>query len=136
MGEASLKSVLSWLAELPFASDDGNKFLIVRLSLSEYLENNSSSIADVIIMGRGTKSGFLREREISNGKIDLFQGKSTSRGGYKGDRAVHFADRVTLQLHPLQVYKEGSSSRRQTWAVAVYFPKNIQRIAENFLVEV
>ncbi len=119
---------------------DNQAFTAVLIVLDAFLADQPQATCTVFQMS----SGQVRERSVnSDGEIiNLFQGEAPvhprERRGevYPGDRAIRGADRVTLQIHTLDL-QEGSGAQARVVAsdvpvVAVWIAPEV---AEDVIVQ-
>lgn len=116
---------------------DSQRNTALLLRLSKVLENNPSESCTVYQMSGGNK----RLRAVgSDGEIrNLYQGEApvrplAQRGTiYPGDQAIRVGDRVTIQIHYLDLRDEdGTIVSPDTYVISVYLP---QRLADTYVVQ-
>jgi hypothetical protein len=136
VGRIKVSDLLGALAVFPFSADDVKRFTAIRIAVETFSERFSACEFRLVIMGRGQKRDLWRKRTIKDGYLDLFQGRSDGRGGYQGDARVNFPDSVTVQVHPIEILPASEDFQNKSYAIAVHFSPNLQRIANSILVEV
>jgi hypothetical protein len=113
-------------------------FDLFKLLLERLLESGEVNSIDIFNM----RSFEIAKRSYSDGRINPFQGRSpsnttdTSALTYGGDQSFHFEDRVTVQIHFLEVHestdlKSRIVSRECPW-LCFYVPKDLSK---NFIFE-
>jgi hypothetical protein len=119
------------------ASFDAKRFTGLLLQLKRALERDPNELCQVFLMSGGQ----VRKRELSeDGRIkNLFQGENPveprSRRGsiYPGDRNIHAANRVTIQIHMLTLTDANDRPlATQVPVVAVWVPS---RLAAGWIVQ-
>jgi hypothetical protein len=92
------------LVEVTMVEEDHSAFLGLLLSIDSYLSQGADPGAVLYRMS----SGAPRERALSGDSTrikSLFQGRSRDRS-YAGDRSVHDDDRLTVQIHIVNVQSD------------------------------
>ncbi len=91
------------------------------------MEQNPGEFCDIYLIDKGT----ARKRTISNsiGKLNLFQGRdpSTEPGKYPGDRKIKVDDKLTIQIHKLNLHVE--AERRDisnVSVIAIWVPQKMK----------
>jgi len=116
---------------------DSQRNTALLLRLSKVLDNNPSESCAVYQMSGGNK----RLRAVgSDGEIrNLYQGEApvrplAQRGTiYPGDQAIRVGDRLTIQIHFLDLRDEdGTIVSPDTYVISVYLP---QRLADTYVVQ-
>lgn len=116
---------------------DSQRNTALLLRLSKVLENSPGESCAVYQMSGGNK----RLRAVgSDGEIrNLYQGEApvrplAQRGTiYPGDQAIRVGDRVTIQIHYLDLRDEdGTIVSPDTYVISVFLP---QRLAETYVVQ-
>lgn len=126
--DISLARVVSELI-VPFrvtSAGDTNNLIGVMLQLSQALEVDPNEVCTIYHMS----PGFPRQRATDgDGKInELFQGPTRLVGGgysYPGDAAFHDDDRVTVQVHALDLRQGGDFVARQVPVIAIWLPRRM-----------
>ena len=131
----SLRRILDdLLVPLQFIHRDAPEFSGLQLAIQWYLMQNPDATASFYRMAnyRGRlRGGGKRRRQINgDGRIrELFQGEAPVeprrlRGSvYPGDRQIHSAETVTVQLHDLDLTgAQGQLLRGHVPAIAVWLP--------------
>ena len=138
-GTVSLQAAMENLL-VPFrvtGATDSQRNTALLLQLSKVLEDNPDETCAVYQMSAGHKRlrGVGDEGEIKN----LYQGEApvrplAQRGTiYPGDQAIKDGDRVTVQIHYLDLRDDGDSIiSPDTYVLAVYLPR---RLAESYVVQ-
>ena len=115
---------------IPASSDSLNNTGLV-LQLSGALENNPDELCSVYRMSSGNsrRRGVDEDGSITN----LFQGAAPvyprERRGevYPGDREFHDPDRVTIQIHILNLTQREEVIKRNVPVIAVWVPERLAR---------
>ena len=135
----SLQSVMENLL-VPFrltGATDSQRNTALLLQLSKVLENNPEETCRVYQMSAGQKRlrGIGNDGEIKN----LYQGEApvrplAQRGTvYPGDQAIKDGDRITVQIHYLDLRDDADRIvSPDTYVISVYLPG---RLAENYVVQ-
>lgn len=133
----SLKDVVELLAALPVV-DERNSLMATGLlvQLEHVLEQNPSEECNVYSMRSSDRT--VRGLRAHDTISQLFQGespatKTTPRGEvYPGDRSIRGDDRVSVQLHSIDIEQEGSLIAADVPVVAVWVPA---RLATGWFVQ-
>ena len=110
---------------------DSQRYTAMLLLLSYALESNSSELCNVYQMSRGTE----RSRSIDeNGEVrQLFQGaapvspKEQQGEIYPGDRDIRETERVSVQIHTLNLRMNDDFVANNVPVIAVWIPNRIGR---------
>ncbi len=97
------------------------------LQVGHYLKQNPDELCDIYLIDKGD----LRKRTISKsiGKLNLFQGRdpSTAPGRYPGDRKIKADDKLTIQIHQLNLHIETKEREIENVPViAIWVPKKME----------
>ncbi|BDA71706.1 hypothetical protein CAL7716_058720 [Calothrix sp. PCC 7716] len=85
--------------------NDSQRLTGLMLQVQSYLEENPDELCDIYLMDKGRK----RLRSVKNmSRLNLFQGRADSDvwDKYPGDRQIMIKDRLTIQIHKLNVESE------------------------------
>jgi hypothetical protein len=122
-----LKLVLEELLTLyrVTAPTDSSVYTTLLLILREHLERKQDAVCDVYWMSAG--SSRLRSVDTNGAILNLFQGAHPNKEGkiYRGDRAIHAEDRVTIQIHNLTVVKGDTELAANVPTLAIWTPNEI-----------
>ena len=104
--------------------DDALDHLNAMMQIREELDRNPDATCDVYLMGGGER----RERATrSSGEVENpFQGANPGNG-YPGDRRIRSDDRVTLQIHHLDLTKAKAPLASDVRLVAIGVPVKLRR---------
>jgi len=124
----SLSQVVSDLI-VPFrvtGAADTRELIGVMLQISKALEENGSEECVIYEVS----PGFSRYRAIDeNGKInELFQGATRLASGgysYPGDAAIRDDDKVTVQIHRIDLRRDGVVVAERVPVIAVWMPRRL-----------
>jgi hypothetical protein len=96
------------LVPLTWTGDDLLDHLHILLQIERMLETDQAAICDIYQMSPSAERsrGLDKNGEIKN----LMQG-SNERSGYPGDRAIRCESNVTIQIHRLELTKEGAKGK-------------------------
>lgn len=115
-------------------ASDTNELIGVMLQLSHALDANSDEPSTIYHMSPESS----RERATnSDGRInELFQGPTRTSGGgysYPGDRAFHDQNRVTIQVHHLNLRQGANVVAERVPVIALWIPRRmaLSWIAQN-----
>ena len=126
--------VIQFVSGLVFSGRDSGNIFSALLAIEENTLDLENDLALVVLMAQGSDKTFRRVRSLP---IDLFQGKSAGRGEYVGDRKVLAGNRVTLQIHLLDLIESVNSKnppiRRDATTIALHLPTKIHDWAKNIL---
>ena len=122
-----------FLTQLRFSRlSDAQSFLAMTVAIGSYLSETPDANAAVYLMSEGR----VRQRAVSEEGViqQLFQGKEPvnpphARGSiYPGDRFYHEPDRVTVQIHFLQLTTEASQplTPEPVFNVAIRLPRQFR----------
>jgi hypothetical protein len=109
---------------------DSQEITGLMLQVQHYLENNPDELCEVYLMDKGR----VRQRTISDtnkGKLDssrFFQGKADSLdiGKYPGDRKIKIDNKLTIQIHKLNLHVEAENRDISNVSViAIWVPKKM-----------
>lgn len=106
---------------------DSQRFTGFMLQVQRYLEQNPSELCEIYLIDRNTP----RKRTISNsiGKLNLFQGRdpSTEPGKYPGDRKIKMDDKLTIQIHKLNLHVEAEGRDiLNVSVIAIWVPQKME----------
>jgi hypothetical protein len=126
--------VIQFVSGLVFSGRDSGNIFSALLAIEENTLDLENDLALVVLMAQGSDKTFRRVRSLP---IDLFQGKSDGRGEYVGDKKVLAGNRVTLQIHLLDLIESVNSKnppiRRDATTIALHLPTKIHDWAKNIL---
>jgi len=107
--------------------DDSEGFTTLQSIIHSYFEQNSDSSAIVYLM----KKNEIRERRLNNNNDEiqqLFQGKNPRTGQiiYPGDSLIRDEERVTIQIHRLNLVNRNTSEIfEDIYTIAVWTPEEV-----------
>ncbi|HBK21788.1 MAG TPA: alpha-1,4 polygalactosaminidase [Planktothrix sp. UBA10369] len=106
---------------------DSERFTGLMLQVQHYLEQNPGELCDIYLIDKGKQ----RKRTISNsiGKLKLFQGRapSTEPEKYPGDRKIMVEDKLTIQIHKLNLHIEAEGQDIPNVSViAIWVPQKME----------
>ncbi len=104
--------------------DDALDHLNAMMQIREELDRNPNAACDVYLMGGGER----RERatRLSGEVENPFQGANPGNG-YPGDRKIRSEDRVTLQIHHLDLTQAKAPLASDVRLVAISIPERMRR---------
>lgn len=138
-GDVRLETVMDSLL-IPFrvtGATDSQRNTALLLQMSKVLEGNPEETCVVyqISAGRARSRSVSEDGEIRN----LYQGKApvlplSQRGAiYPGDQAIRDSDRITVQIHRLDLKDEdGGVVSPDSYVLALYLPNSL---AQNYVVQ-
>ncbi len=110
--------------------EDSKRYTGVLLQISNYLQGNPDATCTLISMS----SGGIRTRSVNQeDKIPtVFQGPAPSTPGrvgsiYPGDRAIKSGDQLSIQLHRLQIQKDGAITHSNVPLLAIWVPEAFEK---------
>jgi len=107
--------------------EDSQRFTTLRILIQDYLEENPDATCSVYLMS----SGKARERKLDrDGRIvNLLQGPHPDADGeiYPGDRQIHLADGVTIQIHRVRIKENDGGRIDNVPTIAIWTPKSISQ---------
>ncbi|MBX9254987.1 alpha-1,4 polygalactosaminidase [Desmonostoc muscorum CCALA 125] len=106
---------------------DSQRLTGLMLQVQHYLEQNPDELCDIYLMDKGK----LRLRTISKniGRLNLFQGRShsTDPDKYPGDRQIVVKDKLTIQIHKLNLQVEAEERDIPNVSViAIWVPQKME----------
>lgn len=108
---------------------DSDNFAILQLYLAKVLEEQSDAVCDIYRMG--PEDGSRRRGLDEDGRIlELFQGAYPvepieDRGSiYPGDSSVYNPDKITVQIHMLNITRDNDIISENVPVIAVHIPEN------------
>ncbi|MBU7586759.1 MAG: hypothetical protein KAF91_28520 [Nostoc sp. TH1S01] len=104
---------------------DSQRFTGLMLQVQRYLEQNPDELCDIYLMDKGK----LRLRTIDiNGKWYLFQGRnSKDPEKYPGDQKIRVEDKITIQIHKLNLHVEAEGRDIANMSViAIWVPQKME----------
>jgi hypothetical protein len=119
----------SFLTGLQFADlDDAQSYLATLYVLTRHAERAPDALCTIVRMSPGA----ARERGVAadGAVLQLFQGEypvaRENRGEiYGGDKSIHEADCVCVQIHNLQLTRDGSVVATNVPTIAIHVPDSI-----------
>jgi len=122
------------LTKLKFTSNkDATRYTGLLLQIRAHLEQKGRDTASLYLIRKGKTR---RRRLTDDNAIDnIFQGeyppkdRDDARRGeiYPGDRSVRDKNSVTIQLHRLDLHREGDTVQKDVPALAIILPKRMSR---------
>jgi hypothetical protein len=108
---------------------DSQQLTGLMLQVQRYLEDNPDEIGEIYLIDKGKK----RQRTLfikNKGKLSLFQGRSTSNEPekYPGDRKIRIDDKLTVQIHTLNIHVEAEKRDiPNVPVIAIWVPRKMAR---------
>jgi hypothetical protein len=129
LSECTLDELQELLAMLRFSGSDSRRFTALGLLISVMRDGGEDAVPCAVV---NVASGLLperRERSITKGIVTVHQGRNPVNTGapYGGDKFARLDDRITLQLHWLDLKEGGHLLRREVPYIAVYLPNAWRR---------
>lgn len=112
---------------------DSQRLTELMIQVQHFLRQNPDELCDIYLINKGN----LRKRTISNsiGKLNLFQGRDASKepGKYPGDKNIKVNNKLTIQIHRLNLHIEAEQREVQNVPViAIWVPKLIE---DNWVIQ-
>ena len=104
--------------------DDALDHLNAMMQIREELDSNPDADCDVYLMGAVERRD--RATRLSGEVENPFQGANPNTG-YPGDRRIRSEDRVTVQIHRLDLTQGGAPLARDVRLVAISVPEAMRR---------
>ncbi|MEH1842112.1 MAG: Z1 domain-containing protein [Nostoc sp.] len=105
---------------------DSQRFTGLMLQVQRYLEQNPDELCDIYLMDKGRH----RPRTITKniGRLNLFQGRnSKDPDKYPGDRQIVVKDKLTIQIHKLNLQVEAEERDIPNVSViAIWVPQKME----------
>jgi hypothetical protein len=127
--EVPLEVLMEFLSNFSLSSPDLININSVQLAIEALSNDLARDSAVVYLMAQGADRSYRRRRSIEGQKpLDLFQGKGDGKrqGRYVGDRKVKSDNKVSLQVHLVDVFADksltGQPLRSGTPAIALCLP--------------
>ena len=109
--------------------DDSERFKQIYSQISIYLESHPDALCKVYYMSRGHP----RRRSLKNDELSgFFQGPSSDKIQYLGDRKIKASRRVTVQIHKFIIRYEKKVICSDVPVLAVWMP---EEISQDWLVQ-
>ena len=115
-----------------WASRDAPGFSGIELVVGHFLAASADAQASVYMMsGLSSRSAGhgTRDRTVTgDNAVQPFQGPNPANGSrYPGDRRIHAPDRVTLQIHNINLRDPNGTDRQNLPVLAVWVPANMRK---------
>ena len=111
--------------------DDSERFKQIYSQISIYLESNPDALCGVYYMSRGLPRKRSLKSDKKSQKNDelsgFFQGPSSDKIKYLGDREIKISRRVTVQIHKFIIRCEKKVICSNVPVLAVWMPKEISQ---------
>jgi hypothetical protein len=118
--------------------NDSHKFIGLLLQIRNYLERNPDETCSVYFMSYNTESNIWNSRDRSLNIKDeikyIFQGKHPDKDGeiYPGDDNIGDHSRIIIQLHKLNIIKDGKTIADDVYNISIWIP---EKMSKSWLVQ-